>query len=60
VNREIVNRQGDALAIGHRLGAFGAGFLAPPCMAFSNWGARGVAAICIGQGLAVVLENTTA
>jgi acetyl-CoA acetyltransferase family protein len=57
----IVNRRGGAIAIGHPLGASGTRILATLAYELARSGQRwGVAAICIGvgQGLAVVLENT--
>lgn len=63
VDPEIVNRHGGALAMGHPLGASGARILGTLARGLQQSGGRwGVAAICIGvgQGLAVVLENTTA
>ena len=63
VDPEIVNRHGGALAMGHPLGASGARILGTLARDLQQSGGRwGVAAICIGvgQGLAVVLENTTA
>ena len=63
VNPEIVNRHGGALAMGHPLGASGGRILGTLARDLQQSGGRwGVAAICIGvgQGLAVVLENTTA
>ncbi|MCA4997875.1 thiolase family protein [Tsukamurella tyrosinosolvens] len=63
VDPEIVNTRGGAIALGHPLGASGGrivGTLAKVlCERNQRWG---VAAICIGvgQGLAVVLENTEA
>jgi acetyl-CoA acetyltransferase family protein len=63
VDPEIVNTRGGAIALGHPLGASGGrvvGTLAARMRAERvRWG---VAAICIGvgQGLAVVLENTDA
>lgn len=62
VDPEIVNRHGGALAMGHPLGASGARILGTLARGLQQSGGRwGVAAICIGvgQGLAVVLENTT-
>ncbi|GAA2123069.1 thiolase family protein [Actinomadura napierensis] len=58
---EIVNTRGGAIAIGHPLGASGARVLGTLAKVLRERGERwGVAAICIGvgQGLAVVLENT--
>jgi acetyl-CoA acetyltransferase len=61
IDPQIVNTRGGAIAIGHPLGASGGrilGTLAAVMRADRHrWG---VAAICIGvgQGLAVVLENT--
>jgi len=57
----IVNPNGGAIAIGHPLGASGTRILGTLARTLAETGGRwGVAAICIGvgQGLAVVLENT--
>jgi acetyl-CoA acyltransferase len=57
----IVNTRGGAIAIGHPLGASGGRVLGTLAKVLREGGHRwGVAAICIGvgQGLAVVLENT--
>ena len=57
----IVNTRGGAIAIGHPLGASGGRILGTLTKRMREDGHRwGVAAICIGvgQGLAVVLENT--
>lgn len=62
IDEEIVNAWGGALAIGHPLGASGLRILGTLARRLQATGQRwGVAAICIGvgQGLAVVLENTT-
>lgn len=62
IDPEIVNAWGGALAIGHPLGASGLRVLGTLARRLQVSGQRwGVAAICIGvgQGLAVVLENTT-
>ncbi|WP_207943352.1 thiolase family protein [Actinomadura sp. KC345] len=62
VDPEIVNTRGGAIAIGHPLGASGARVLGTLAKVLRERGERwGVAAICIGvgQGLAVVLENTS-
>lgn len=62
IDEEIVNAWGGALAIGHPLGASGLRILGTLARRLQASGQRwGVAAICIGvgQGLAVVLENTT-
>ena len=62
IDPEIVNARGGAIAIGHPLGASGARVLGTLAHRLRECGERwGVAAICIGvgQGLAVVLENTT-
>jgi acetyl-CoA acetyltransferase family protein len=59
---EIVNAKGGAIAIGHPLGASGARILGTLAHRLRDSGDRwGLAAICIGvgQGLAVVLENST-
>ncbi len=61
VDPEIVNGHGGAIAIGHPLGASGTRILGTLARSLAASGERwGVAAICIGvgQGLAVVLENT--
>ncbi|MBD2897104.1 Beta-ketoadipyl-CoA thiolase [Actinomadura sp. RB99] len=61
VDPAIVNTRGGAIAIGHPLGASGARVLGTLAKVLRERGERwGVAAICIGvgQGLAVVLENT--
>ncbi len=58
---EIVNVHGGAIAIGHPLGASGGRILGTLAKVLREKRERyGVAAICIGvgQGLAVVLENT--
>ena len=58
---EIVNTHGGAIASGHPLGASGGRIIGTLVAAMRADGDRwGVAAICIGvgQGLAVVLENT--
>lgn len=58
---EIVNTCGGAIALGHPLGASGGRVLGTLAKVLRERGERyGVAAICIGvgQGLAVVLENT--
>lgn len=58
---EIVNQKGGAIAIGHPLGASGGRILGTLAKVLRQKRERyGVAAICIGvgQGLAVVLENT--
>lgn len=63
IDPEIVNTRGGAIAIGHPLGASGARVLGTLAKVLRERGERwGVAAICIGvgQGLAVVLENTEA
>ncbi|MFD0690668.1 thiolase family protein [Actinomadura fibrosa] len=63
VDPEIVNTRGGAIAIGHPLGASGGRVLGTLAKVLRERGERwGVAAICIGvgQGLAVVLENTEA
>lgn len=57
----LVNQKGGALAVGHPLGASGGRILGTLAGVLRERGERwGVAAICIGvgQGLAVVLENT--
>ncbi|MBD7995151.1 thiolase family protein [Arthrobacter sp. Sa2CUA1] len=59
----IVNAWGGAVSIGHPLGASGTRILGTLARRLEASGTRwGVAAICIGvgQGLAVVLENTKA
>ncbi|MEN3123893.1 thiolase family protein [Janibacter sp. LM] len=61
VDPQIVNRHGGAISIGHPLGASGTRILGALARSLEFTGERwGVAAICIGvgQGLAVVLENT--
>jgi acetyl-CoA acyltransferase len=61
VDPEVVNTRGGAIAIGHPLGASGARILSTLAAVLRERRERwGVAAICIGvgQGLAVVLENT--
>ncbi len=63
IDESIVNVWGGAIAIGHPLGASGLRILGTLARRLAESGQRyGVAAICIGvgQGLAVVLENTTA
>ncbi|WP_189935225.1 thiolase family protein [Streptomyces sulfonofaciens] len=60
---EIVNQKGGAIAIGHPLGASGGRVLGTLAKVLvQNKERYGVAAICIGvgQGLAVVIENTAA
>lgn len=62
IDEGIVNAWGGALAFGHPLGASGLRILGTLARRLQASGQRwGVAAICIGvgQGLAVVLENTT-
>ena len=61
IDPTIVNTKGGAIALGHPLGASGARILGTLAKRLTQSGDRwGVAAICIGvgQGLAVVLENT--
>jgi acetyl-CoA acetyltransferase family protein len=61
VDPAIVNAKGGAIALGHPLGASGGRILGTLAKRLRDSGDRwGVAAICIGvgQGLAVVLENT--
>lgn len=61
IDPDIVNTRGGAIAIGHPLGASGGRILGTLTKVLRDGGHRwGVAAICIGvgQGLAVVLENT--
>ena len=61
VDPDIVNTRGGAIAIGHPLGASGTRILATLTGVLRERRERwGVAAICIGvgQGLAVVVENT--
>ena len=63
IDPEIVNAWGGAVSIGHPLGASGTRILGTLARRLDSTGERwGVAAICIGvgQGLAVVLENTKA
>lgn len=60
---ELVNTRGGAIAVGHPLGASGGRILGTLAKVLREERRRwGVAAICIGvgQGLAVVLENTDA
>ncbi len=60
IDPAIVNTRGEALAIGHPLGASGGRILGTLAAVLRERRERwGVAAICIGvgQGLAVVLEN---
>ncbi|MDR8019939.1 thiolase family protein [Nesterenkonia aerolata] len=62
VDAEIVNAWGGAVALGHPLGASGTRLIGTLAARLRASGHRwGVAALCIGvgQGLAVVLENTT-
>ena len=62
IDPAIVNQHGGAIALGHPLGASGGRILGTLAKSMRAGGHRwGVAAICIGvgQGLAVVLENTT-
>lgn len=61
IEEEIVNAWGGAIAIGHPLGASGTRVLGTLARRLQAEGGRwGVASLCIGvgQGLAVVLENT--
>lgn len=61
IDPQIVNTRGGAIALGHPLGASGARILGTLAAVLRERRERwGVAAICIGvgQGLAVVLENT--
>lgn len=63
IDPSIVNRHGEAIAMGRPLGASGTRILGTLARSLQASGERwGVAAICIGvgQGLAVVLENVTA
>ncbi|WP_394160731.1 thiolase family protein [Galactobacter valiniphilus] len=63
IDEEIVNAWGGAIAIGHPLGASGLRVLGTLAARLKASGGRyGVASLCIGvgQGLAVVLENTDA
>lgn len=63
IEEEIVNAWGGAIAIGHPLGASGTRVLGTLARRLQAEGGRwGVASLCIGvgQGLAVVLENTDA
>ena len=63
IDPAIVNAWGGAVSIGHPLGASGTRILGTLARRLEATGERwGVAAICIGvgQGLAVVLENTKA
>jgi acetyl-CoA acyltransferase len=61
IDPEAVNPHGGAIAMGHPLGASGARLLGTLVAGLRRRGGRyGVAALCIGvgQGLAVVVENT--
>ncbi|HYP45608.1 MAG TPA: thiolase family protein [Propionibacteriaceae bacterium] len=61
IDPETVNTRGGAIAMGHPIGASGTRILGTLAAVLIERGERwGVAAICIGvgQGLAVVLENT--
>ncbi|WP_137802135.1 thiolase family protein [Kocuria sp. 2SI] len=63
IEETIVNAWGGAIAIGHPLGASGTRVLGTLARRLQAEGGRwGVASLCIGvgQGLAVVLENTDA
>ncbi len=63
VEEGIVNTRGGAIALGHPLGASGGRIVGTLVARMRAERVRwGVAAICIGvgQGLAVVLENTDA
>lgn len=63
VDPAIVNGYGGAIALGHPLGASGGRLIGTLAKSLRDRGERfGVAAICIGvgQGLALVLENTEA
>jgi acetyl-CoA acetyltransferase family protein len=63
IDGDIVNAWGGAIAIGHPLGASGLRVLGTLARRLRESGDRyGVASLCIGvgQGLAVVLENTDA
>ncbi|GAA3692019.1 thiolase family protein [Arthrobacter ginkgonis] len=63
IDQDIVNAWGGAIAIGHPLGASGLRVLGTLARRLQESGDRwGVAALCIGvgQGIAVVLENTNA
>ncbi|GER23203.1 acetyl-CoA acyltransferase [Zafaria cholistanensis] len=63
IEQDIVNAWGGAIAIGHPLGASGLRVLGTLARRLQDSGERwGVAALCIGvgQGIAVVLENTDA
>jgi acetyl-CoA acetyltransferase family protein len=62
VDPAIVNAKGGAIAIGHPLAASGARLVGTLAKRLAESGERwGLAAICIGvgQGLAIVLENST-
>lgn len=62
VDPMIANAKGGAIAIGHPLGASGARLVGTLAKRLAESGERwGLAAICIGvgQGLAIVLENST-
>ncbi|WP_423125609.1 thiolase family protein [Kocuria palustris] len=63
IEESIVNAWGGAIAIGHPLGASGTRVLGTLARRLQAEGGRwGVASLCVGvgQGLAVVLENTDA
>jgi len=60
LNRDVVNVNGGAIALGHPLGASGARILAHLTHELRRTGKRyGIGAACIGggQGIAVLLEN---
>ncbi|WP_433566700.1 hypothetical protein ACQP1O_16760 [Nocardia sp. CA-151230] len=59
---EIVNVDGDAIAIGHPLGASGGGIVTQPALEMRRGGSRWRLAtlrIGVGQGIAVVLESAS-
>merc|ERR1712000_762196 len=63
LNRDVVNVNGGAIALGHPLGASGARILAHLTHELRRTGKRyGLGAACIGggQGIAVLLENADA
>ena len=58
IDPTLVNAKGGAIARGHPVGASGVRILATLAHRMRTDGGRcGVAAICVGQALAVVLEN---
>jgi acetyl-CoA acetyltransferase len=63
IDRERLNVNGGAIALGHPLGSTGARLLTTLVWEMRRRGARrGLATMCIGvgQGLATVVENTAA